>query len=458
VRGTNEATAYPPLGLALLAAVLERAGHELRILDAALHGLGPTEVLAEARRFGTDLLGIHLNVVSAREGTALARAARDAGLRVVLGGPFATAFHRELVEDLAPVAVVRGEGEESLAEIAAGRPPEEVAGLSWSDGKEVRVNPPRPPLADLDALPLPAYHLLPPFASYRSRARRFPVAPLLSSRGCPHGCSYCNTNIFGRRFRPRSPQSVLAEIEWLVRRHGVRQIDILDDNFTQDADRAAAILEGIVSGGLELALNLQNGVRADRLDRELVRLMARAGVFKAGIGIESGNEAVRRGIGKRLDLGDARRAIEWFRAEGIVPVGFFMLGLPQDTPATMEETIRVSLALDPAIAVFSRFVPLPGTAAYELLEARGWLRSDFRQGIPSGFLGGEALWERPDLPARVVRRHLRRAYLRFYARPGKLLELARGLRSSREWAWTFRAGLGLVRDLASRRRPEPEEL
>ena len=158
---------------------------------------------------------------------------------------------------------------------------------------------------------------------YRTRSRKKPFAPIFTSRGCPFRCTFCNANIFGKTFRARSPENVIGEIDLLVKKYGVKQIDIIDDNFSENISRAEEIIDLIISRDYNLAINFQNGLRADKLTRGLIHKMKQAGVYKVGIGIESANAKIRIKIKKGLDLRHVENAIKWFREEGIITVGFF---------------------------------------------------------------------------------------------------------------------------------------
>ncbi len=448
-RGTNRSTLYPPIGLAYLAAVLEREGFDVKVIDASVKNLSPRDVVAELSRDFPDLVGLSVNVINASGAVEIARElTKGQGIKVVLGGPLASTCYEEIYQRVKPYCIVIGEGEQSFLRVCRGEPLEEIEGICYLDkGSFLRVNPPSKPIEDLDQLPLPAYHLLPELRLYRSRARRYPVAPVITSRGCPFGCAYCNSSIFGRRFRAKSPEAVVEEIEFLVRRFGVRQIDIVDDNFTLEIQRAERILELIIKRGLNIAINLQNGIRADRLTPELVRLMKRAGVYKASIGVESSSPEVLRAIGKRPRLQNIKLAVKWFRDEGISTAAFFIIGLPDDTEDSILQTIEFAVRLDPVVAVFSRFIPLPGTPYHERLKKEGLLRINPCEGFSGGFFTPTGYFKHPVLRDEQIDRLHRMAYRRFYLRPKKIAEILRDMGSLKEIGWLLRSSLNIITEL-----------
>ena len=364
--GINEATIYPPLGLAAIAAWLEQQGATCKIVDANIFHLRNDTVLKEIREFKPDLAGVQMNVVTAKAGIELCKLLKEQlRIPIAIGGPFTPDKIAKLLKDSSADFFVHGEGELTFAEICTGRPPAEIKGISYlADGKGV-TNPLRPLIPDISTLPMPAYHLLPDFRNYRARARATPVAPIFTSRGCPYKCTFCSSSSlkspFQNKIRFRSAENVVAEIEALVKTYGVKQIDVLDDNFTFDMDRAERILDLLIAKDFRVLINFQNGLRADRVDRNLVAKMAKAGVYKTGIGIESGSKKVLLSIKKGLDLRKVEEAIALFREYNIISIGFFMLGFPADTPETMQETIDFAVRANPSLANISLVLPLPGT-------------------------------------------------------------------------------------------------
>ncbi len=446
-RGVNRSTLYPPIGLAMLASVLKQEGFDVQVIDEAVTALsqdGPLTAVLDKR---PHLVGISMNVINASRAVQLARGLIKEGVHVVLGGPVASTCYREIYKKVKPYCIVIGEGEQSFLRVCMGERLQDIEGICFMEDGQLKINPPAGPVEDLDLLPFPAYQLLPPLKSYRSRARLHPVAPIITSRGCPFGCAYCNSGIFGRRFRARSPESVVDEIEYLVKDFGVRQIDIVDDNFTLDIERADRILELIIKRGLNIAINLQNGIRADRLTHELVRKMKRAGVYKASIGVESGSPEVLKAIGIRPGFDEIQRAVEWFRAEGISTTAFFIIGLPDDTEESILQSIQYAITLNPVVAVFSRFIPLPETVCYERLKKQGLIRVEPCEGFSGGFFTSNSYFRHPVLSDAQITRLHRMAYRRFYLRPSKILEIIRDMRSLKEFGWLLRSSITLVKEL-----------
>ena len=451
-KGIHESTVYPPLGLAYLGATMESNGIDCRILDANILRMPTRDVIRELVAYDPDVVGIYTNIVLARAAFELSRTVKERlGTTVVLGGPYATSAADRALEHSQADFVVRGEGEETFLELVqklgAGDGTGKIRGISFRSGDRVVHNADREPIAELDALAFPAVHLLPPLNTYRSRARRRPIATMFTSRGCPYGCVYCNKNIFGRGFRARSAENVIAEIERLTREHGVREIDVLDDNFTFDIERAEAILDGIVERGMDIAINLQGGLRADRLTRRLVRKMKRAGVFKVGLGIETGSDRMLTIIRKSLDRSKVGESIRWMREEGIIVYGFFMVGLPYETEADIRATIDFAKEVDPHVASFAVTMPLPGTEFYEMIERDGEFLRSMEEGVEQGWLSDFVCHRLGELDEETIRRFTKRAYREFFFRPSKILDVAATTRSLNELLWIKDSIIAIAKDV-----------
>jgi len=366
---------YPSLGLAYLAAVLERAGHQVAVFDL---GLDPQRPLADEVHdilaFEPALIGM-TSMTSAyhsvEKTVCLLRAATPATM--VIGGPHATVFPERTLRELPAVDyLVYGEGEETLLELMdvleGRRAASEVAGLVYRQDGQVIKNRERPLIPDLDALPLPARHLfqLERYPLYASDGER--MLTVLSSRGCPYNCSYCFKGIVGRTYRQRSPESLIAELKLLIATYGIRHYYFIDDLFALDLKRLNRLTDLMLAEKLDI--HWQCLASVDRVTPEILQKMADAGCQEIHYGIESGNQAILDAIGKKITLDQARQAIRWTTDAGILAKGYFMLGLPGDTEETMEQTIAFAASLDLHQAMFSLTTPFPGTRLWDELAAR----------------------------------------------------------------------------------------
>lgn len=455
-RGVNEANVWPPMGLCSIGAALRERGVGAELIDANLLRLLPEEVVDRVPAQAL-LAGISVNSFtydSARRICSLLRELRPE-TAIILGGPLPSANAELVLGEFACDGLIRGEGEYGMARLAenalAGAPlfDEGVAGAAWRDPEgNVRENPPER-ILDLDSLPFPALDLAPPLSRYKSRSRKRPIAPLITSRGCAHACSFCSKDIFKRRVSFRSPENVLAEIDHLVTTRGVRQIDILDDNFAQKKTRMRAILQGLAERGYDLAVNLNAGIRTEGLTEEDFILMRRAGVFKVAFGIESADPGVLAMCDKRLKLETVERCIGWARKMGFVVYGFFIIGLPGEDEAAFRKTLEFARRTDLDVANFCLAAPFVGTELYRQVEKGGRFLVDTRKDLNEGFYAGKVFFEYGGQRAEDILRRYRTAYREFYSLRRQLRNLTT-LRSFSELAWYVQTGVGVLKGLLSR--------
>lgn len=446
----NEKIIYPPINLAYLASFLNKNGFECKILDASLLKLRNEETVGKIKALQPDIVGLSINIANVKGSIDLARRIKsELKIPIVVGGPFASSSYEKILKTGVIDAVIRGEGEITFLELVKDFSNfSKIQGLSFlKDGRMVST-PDRQLIKDLDTLPFPTYDSLPDLSLYRGRARRNPLLPILTSRGCPFQCIYCNKTIFGTSFRKRSPENVINEIDFIVNKYGVKQIDIFDDNFTLDIKRAEKILDLIIKKQYDLVFNFPNGLRADALTPTLVKKMSQAGVYKVAIGIESGDEHILKIIKKSLDLKKVETAVKLFKKEGILVTGFFMVGFPYETAQTMQKTIDFAKRLDVDFANFAMVVPFPGTELYNMISEKGKFTQSFDEGLESGYYTiREGYFEFGELKKETILEYQKKAYKQFYFRPKKLVKVLMNIKSFEELCWTFEVSFPLLKNL-----------
>jgi anaerobic magnesium-protoporphyrin IX monomethyl ester cyclase len=401
----DERQAMPPLGLGYIAAVLERAGHEVSILDCVVsgfeslrllpdgrlrHGLDGEDLARQIRAFKPQVVGVS-NLFSAQSQAAhhvceLVRSI-DASIVTVMGGAHPSCVAEEVLADANVDYVVRGEGELAMLRLVEAlehgrRVPDDPSGLAFRDEGAVRLFPAAAPLADLDGLPLPARHLLPMKEYFHHRSphgtvvRRHPCTNMITSRGCPARCSFCSIHtVWGRRFRWHNAARVLHEIESLVEDYGVREIQFEDDNLTLNKPRMREICQGIVDRGFDVLWTTPNGVATWALDEHLLGLMRRAGCYHIAIAVESGSQdTLDRIIGKPLDLHKVPPIVRAARKLGMGVSAFFVVGFPGETRAAIDETFDYAMSLGADHVHFFTATPYPGTELFRQCVDLGLLK------------------------------------------------------------------------------------
>jgi magnesium-protoporphyrin IX monomethyl ester (oxidative) cyclase len=404
---------FQPIDIAYVAAVLE-SKHDVWVLDAAGEGwenvedidttryrvgLKNEEIARRIKLWSPDVVGINVPFSGwsrmAFEVASIAKSV-DKDIITLLDGVHPSARPLSCLENSNVDYVIIGEAEETWAELAnlieKGADAQalgSIRGIGFRSGDDKVITKPRPLIKDLDSLPFPARHLL-PMKVYFEAVKRNPLrgevskpwTVLITSRGCPHRCIFCTVHLVrGRVWRGRSPENVVEELELLVDKYGVKQVDIHDDNMTLDRDRTAKICDLIVERGLDIEWFLPNGVRADTLDKNLLRKMRRSGCKRIYVAPESGvQRIVNDVIKKNLDLKRVEEVVALCRKMGIKVSCFFVIGLIGETKQDIEATIRFAYRLRKLGAdkfYFSYAMPLYGTELYDQAVAGGFLKENF---------------------------------------------------------------------------------
>ncbi len=440
----------PPFGLGYLADAVRRRGHEAAIVDALRDGLWEEALVSCLAGLKPDLVGVLLFSKDLRVVRSLLRAVRAAipGATMCVGGPHSSAVPVETMDYFGECLdfAFAGEAETGLPMLmdrlrdgkAGGL--QEVPGLIHRTCGAVSVNP-RVFEEDLDALAV-AWDLIPPAsyprAPHGAYYRQFPVAPVVTSRGCPFQCTFCAAEcVSGRKVRRRSVENVVSEIEMLRDRYGVREIHIEDDNFTGKKEYVLAFCEALRQRVPGITWTCPNGVRVDTLDREMLAAMKASGLYFLSVGVESGSDRILKAMKKSLTVARIEEKVRLVRETGIEVSGFFMLGFPGETPSEMEETVRLALRLPLARASFANFQPFPGCEELARLRERGELQVDWESFEPT-------LQSTTYAPAGTTVERLRtlrkRALWRFYGRPRIAWGMLRGIRSLGHAGWVLDRG------------------
>jgi anaerobic magnesium-protoporphyrin IX monomethyl ester cyclase len=428
----NATAPYALLAYATIAALPVRDGRQVSVLDLNLHVDAAETLRVAMRELDPAVVGLTAVTPLVHRAREIARLAKELRPEVttVLGGPHLSSLPKETMETCPEFDLgVLGEGDFTFQEILKGRPPSELSGVAWRCEDGIGVRPPVE-IDDLDTLPFPEWSVydLRGYSQKEVRARLTPVGWLETSRGCVYRCCYCNKNVFGRGFRPKSPERVAEEFKYFAKA-GFRSINIADDNFTTNIDRAARICELLIRNGNRLPWATVTGIRVNGVTLELFELMKRAGCNGVSFGIESGNQEILDRIPKNITLEQVRKAVSWARRAGLETVGYFMLALPGETVETMRETIRFACSLDLDLAKASITIPLPNTELYHRLLLEGRLRNVDWSNY-NVYVTPSALYTHDNLDWNSVDRAYRSFYRTFYFRPHFMLRrLAQSLGS-----------------------------
>jgi len=291
-----------------------------------------------------------------------------------------------------------------------------IRGLVWRRGPQVVVNPDRPFIADLDDLPMPLHHLL-PFDRYRMPLLKGPYTFIVTSRGCPAGCTFCIKHVsYGPTIRMRSPKKLVEEIQ-ILDKLGVHNVHMYADLFTVNRDQVIGLCDEIISTGLKIRWTCNS--RVDFVDGEMLRLMAKSGCHFISWGLESGNKEILAHVRKGVDPDRARLALLASRSAGIRNWGYFIIGLPGEKVETIRQTIDFAKSLPLDIVLFHIAAPHPGTPFFMEVARNGWFRPGVRWEEVD--MDESTVLDYPDLSAEQLEYWQKRAFREWAMRPGPLM-------------------------------------
>ena len=379
----------PHLGLLMIGAVLRKSGHRVRIVDASAQGIGYRKTLEELKRFRPDIVGLTAVTPSIKKTAKLALLIKNVypSIPIVIGGPHFTAVPEQTLTDYSVFDYgIMGEGEHTVIDLvealSADRIPSNVSGVAFRENGGVCFAPPRTPIKDLDSLPFPAWDLIDGFPDQFHPAlfkyKKLPSTHIISARGCPNGCIFCDTSVFGNRIRFHSSEYVLEMIKFLVRNYRIKEIIFEDDQFLINKSRVAEICEGLLKSKLGLSWCCSGRVDSVN-DLSLLNLMKRSGCWQINYGIESASQKILDFAKKGITTDQIEKTVRLTHKAGILSKGYFIFGLPYETEETIEKTIRFANGIPlNDMSVFT-LTPFPGSEMYNIAEQHGTIEKDFEK-------------------------------------------------------------------------------
>ena len=446
----EEQGVFPPLGIMYVAAHAEKhTNHQVEILDTQVEQLSHLQIEQEISRRKPDIVGISVLTFGLIDSMLTARSAKKAGrdIKVVMGGPHVSIYPEETITFPEVDYIVRGEGEVTFTELLQNIDDKNrlrnISGLVFKDNGGIVNTGLRDFIKDLDALPYPARHLT-PYQKYRSLlAKESYITTMITSRGCPFQCTYCNRPYMGKSCRTRSANNVLDEMEECLKM-GINEIAIYDDTFTVNRQRTLDICDGILSRGLKIRWDMRT--RVDVINKELLTRLKEAGCERIHYGIEAGTPEILKALKKGTTLEQIRNAIRWSKEAGISTLAYFMLGSPGETREQIIETIDFARSLEPDFAHFSITTPFPATELYQLGLEKGVIKEDYwREFARNPSPDFETPYWQENLTREELIELINLAYKKFYVRPKYILKSAMKVRSLEEFKRKAKAGLRVFR-------------
>lgn len=421
-----------PLGLAYIASVTENAGYDVKIIDVDAENWAGQQFVKRITEINPDIVGITCTTPIYSSAVKIAEIVKKTSNAVtVLGGIHPTIVPEESIKPPSIDIVVKGEGEKTFLELLKCIETRDdllkVNGIVLKRNGKIITTPERELILNLDEVPFPARHL------FKTQKYTYPDSlkkrtfPIITSRGCPGRCTYCNTQyIFGHRFRSRSAKNVVEEIKLLINKYGAEEIHIWDDNFTTNKNRVFEIRDELKKSDIKIKFAFPNGLRADFLNEEILKCLKEMGTYSIAIGVESGSQMILNRTKKNIKLEKIQDAFGIAKKLKLETWAFFMFGLLGETKETIQETISFAKKLDPDIAKFHILKPYPGTEIYDELKKNGLLLTEeySNYGIHT-----PPVHRLPDLTAEEILNWQKTAYQKFYFRFGKIFKQMYRLKS-----------------------------
>jgi len=414
---TDIANRMAPQGLLSLAACLLKEGNAVFLYDCLGPGVSP-DLNAQVKAilaYSPELVGFSATTSSFPDAAEMARKIKESSgeIQTVCGGVHVSALKDVLLRQYPAFDFLCvGEGEQTMAELAGGKAPDEIPGLIWRQGSEVVVNQPRSPITDLDTLPFPAYEKLQGFPKdYRLPLFSYihtPGATMITSRGCMYQCSYCDRSVFKRGFRYNSAAYIYEHMTYLRTRFGVRHVNIYDDLFTFDRKRIVELCETLCRH--PLGMNFNCAVRVGHTDDALLRMLKDAGCLMVSLGVESADPQMLARHKSGVSLEAVRDTVQRIQGAGLRAKGLFMMGLPGETEESIRRTSDFIIDLGLDDMNMAKFTPFPGAPLWATIRQEGTFEENWRLMnclnfvfIPSGISSKERL-------DRLYNEHVKRFY------------------------------------------------
>lgn len=426
-------TLRPPIDLLYIAACLERVGVECQVRDyPAVEGTWQ-DAANDLATYQPDLVVLSITTPSLAEDMEAVSLAKEKapGVLVSAKGAHFEYGDIEVLEQFPDLDLVfRGEYEPTAAEVAQRGSLADIAGITYRHNGEIRRNPDRPLIQNLDSLPYPARHLI-DNSLYIRPDLGVPQTNIVTSRGCPFECVFClASHISGRKVRRRSPDNVVGEVRECAEKFGIRDFLFRSDLFTADRQWCLEVCEAIISSGLEVRWSCNS--RVDTVDAQILRKMKQAGCWLIAFGVESGSEMMLQRMKKKANREDAIRGVQLCRQAAIKSSVYFLIGLPWETMETYRESVELAKELSPDFLEIFYTYPFRGTEYYATAVKEGLLKE------------GEyptAAYSHPSIPTMTMSLEelepLRRRFLReFYLRPGYVIRTLAGTRSPKVF-WNY---------------------
>lgn len=420
-----------PLGIYYLASVLRNNDYDVLPIDAEANRIFTEQLIEKINEYKPDFIGISSTTVAFHRAVDLAEYIKKQNQKaiIILGGPHVTSNPKHAMSYRQFDYGILKEGEITIIELlnalSAGEPTKDIKGITYVNEKdELIITEEREYIMDLDTIPFPAYDLIgdislytPPPSSYKT----LPVINMITSRGCPSQCTFCDRNVFGQKYRVRSAENVFEEIKYLYNHYGIREIQFVDDTFLLNKKRVYELFDLLNKEGIKLTWTC--GSRINNVDYDFLKFLKENGCWNISFGIESGDEEILKIMRKNIELDKVKTVLAWCKSLGIKTKGFFMIGHLGETIDTINKTIKFacSLPIDDVVATIN--TPIPGSDQFSMIDQYGNMKeTDWSQ-----FNYWRPVFVPNGLTQEILIKKHKEFYRKFYLKPRVILRYAKSI-------------------------------
>jgi anaerobic magnesium-protoporphyrin IX monomethyl ester cyclase len=439
----------PPIGLLYIAACVEKyTKNTVSIIDAQVEEISYTRLEEIIRQKKPDMVGITAMSFTLIDVIKTARIVKKISkdIPVVLGGSHVYIYPNETINIPEVDIIVIGEGEDSFPELIENlgnfEKLKRIPGIVFKNNSRI-INTGQPNIIyDLDRIPFPARHLI-PYKNYSSlMAKRSPITTMITSRGCPYNCLFCNRPHLGKKFRARSAKNIVDEMECCVKM-GINEFLIYDDTFNIDKQRVLDTCDEIITRKLNIGWDIR--ARIDRVDKEMLKKLKSANCERIHYGVEAGTDRVLQILNKGIHIDQVKNVFKMTKDAGISTLAYFMIGSPTETKEDILQTIKFARELDPDFVHITITTPFPATQLYkDGLEKKIFKKDFWREFASNPTEEFQPEYWQENLTASQLTELLKFAYKSFYTRPSYIIRELFKVRSISEFKRKVKAGLKVL--------------
>jgi anaerobic magnesium-protoporphyrin IX monomethyl ester cyclase len=450
-----------PLGLAYIAAVLEKNNIPVDVLDADALRMTNKDIEKTILELKPEIIGITMMTATFYISQKIIKLIKEVlpESLIIAGGAHPSSLPKQTLKSIPEIdIIVREEGEITFLELIKAlkekKPLNNVKGICYKENKDIVCTPPQSPIENLDSIPFPLREKFPleKYKTHPPYGRKNPYMHLITSRGCPFNCAFCSKAVFGKRLRTRSAKNVVDEVEYLVEKYGVKEIKFYDDDFTIDMKRAEEICQEIIKRKINIVWSCTT--RVNLINESLLKIMKKSGCWLISYGVESASQELLNSIRKGITIKQIKQAFSWTRKAGIRTLAYFMVGLPGETRKTIEESIQFAKELEPDFTNWSLTTIFPATDLKEMVKEKVKNKGQIIHYASNTQDMYRLNWDQEPLfiyeeniPIDELKKYITRAYREFYFRPKYIFLQLMKVRSFSEIIYYFKAFISTLTTL-----------